>query len=130
MEPPRFLTIEEVVELHRQGIALYGGELGLRDSGLLDSAVSSPQQTFGGDYLYPSLAAMAAAYWFGLVMNHVFVDGNKRVGLRAADVFLALNGLDLTMSEAEAVGLTLRMASHQVGREELVARIEQNTTPL
>ena len=130
MEPPRFLSVEEVLELHRQGIALYGGELGTRDHGLLESAVLSPQQTFGGEYLYPSLFEMAAAYWFGLVMNHVFMDGNKRVGLRAADVFLALNGLDLTLTEEEAVDLTLRIALHQVEREELVTRIEQNTAPL
>lgn len=130
MEPPRFLRVDEVIELHRQGIALYGGEPGLRDRGLLESAVLAPQQTFGGEYLYPSLPEMAAAYWLGLVMNHVFVDGNKRLGLRAADVFLALNGLDLTLTEAEAVDLTLRITVHQIGREELVARIEQNTAPL
>lgn len=130
MEPPRFLTVEEVVELHRQSIALYGGELGIRDEGLLESAVMSPQQTFGGDYLYPSLVEMAASYWFGLVMNHVFVDGNKRVGLRAADVFLALNGLDLTLTEAEAVQLTLRLTQHQVAREELVTQIKENTISL
>jgi death-on-curing protein len=59
VEPPRFLSVEEVLELHRQGIALYGGELGTRDHGLLESAVLSPQQTFGGEYLYPSLFEMA-----------------------------------------------------------------------
>lgn len=130
MESTRFLTGEEVIELHRQSIERYGGTHGIREHGLLDSAVQAPQQTFGGTFLYPSLAEMAAAYWFGLVLNHVFLDGNKRIGLRAADVFLALNGLDLTISEEEAVRVTLRIAVHEIGREELAALIAKNVAPL
>lgn len=130
MDTPRFLSVEEVIELHRQGIELYGGETGLRDPGLLESAVLAVQQTFEGTYLYPSVVEMAAAYWIGLVMNHAFVDGNKRVGLRAADVFLALNGLDLVMSEAEVVAITLQIASHQLDRTELANRIKSSVRSL
>ena len=129
MRDPQFLSVDEVVFLHREGIRQYGGTDGLRDRGLLASTVFAPQQTFGGQYLYASLAAVAAAYWIGLVQNHPFVDGNKRVGVRAADVFLAVNGYDLGFPPAHVVDLTLQIATRGIARAQVVAQILQHLTP-
>ncbi len=89
--PPTFLTLGEVLEIHRDQIGRYGGAAGIRDLGLLQSALSQPRATFGGEFLHGDLAEMAAAYLFHLVCDHPFVDGNKRVGLVSAIVFLRLN---------------------------------------
>jgi death-on-curing protein len=130
MGPPRFLNVSEVIDLHRHGIERYGGLSGIRDRGLLESAVFAPQQTIGGAYVYPSLAAIAAAYWMKLVPSHAFLDGNKRVGLRSADVFLMLNGYDLTLSAEEAFRLTMRIAQREIGFDELVKHVAQGMRPL
>lgn len=88
---PLFLSLDEVPEMHHQQIDRYGGSPGIRDSGGLQSALATPQVTFGGEYLHPSIPAMAAAYLFHICQNHAFVDGNKRVGANAAITFLLLN---------------------------------------
>ena len=87
MTEPRFLTLEEVVRIHGDQIARYGGLEGIRDLGLLQSALAMPEAGFGSQYLHEDLASMAAAYLFHLVQNHPFADGNKRVGIVAALVF-------------------------------------------
>ena len=92
---PFFLTLEEVLNIHRGQIGLFGGSLGVRDMALLQSALAQPGATFAGDYLYHDLYEMAAAYLFHLVQNHPFLDGNKRVGLETALVFLSLNGIEI-----------------------------------
>jgi len=125
-----FPTVAEVLALHRQSIALYGGEDGLRDAGLLESAVMGVQQTFDGEFLYRSVPEMAAALWHGLVQNHPFVDGNKRAGLRAADVFLALNHLDLAISSDKAVAWALAVAKGELGRRELADLVARHVVPL
>jgi death-on-curing protein len=88
---PEFLTVEDVLGIHAEMIAKYGGDGALRDLGLLESAVAMPQQTFGSQFLHDSLFSMAAAYLYHITQNHAFVDGNKRTGLTAALVFLRLN---------------------------------------
>ena len=90
---PLFLTLDEVVATHRDQIERYGGSLGVRDWGLLQSAVAMPAATFGGQFLHTDLCEMAAAYLFHLVQNHPFIDGNKRVAHAAMETFLMLNGL-------------------------------------
>jgi len=92
---PLFLTIEEVLEIHGDQISLYGGSAGVRDEGLLKSALSQASTTFDGKLLHNCLASQAAAYLFHLVQNHPFIDGNKRVGLACAIVFLEINGYEL-----------------------------------
>lgn len=77
---PVFLSLDEVLEIHEQQIERYGGSAGLRDAALLESAVATPQATFGGEFLHGSIPAMAAAYLFHLCQNHALIDGNKRVG--------------------------------------------------
>jgi death-on-curing protein len=84
----RFLTLIEVLELHRRVIEQSGGAFGIRDIGLLESAIAQPRMTFGGEDLYPSLLEKAAALGFSIIMNHPFVDGNKRTGHAAIETFL------------------------------------------
>jgi death-on-curing family protein len=90
---PEFLSIEDVISLHDMQLVRFGGAAGIRDQGLLESAVGMPQASFGGDYLHGDLFAMAAAYGFHIAQNQAFVDGNKRTGLLSAIVFLDLNGI-------------------------------------
>lgn len=92
MKPVQFLTLAEVLEIHQDQIARYGGHPGTRDLNLLKSALAMPMATFGEHFLHTDLYEMAAAYLFHLVKNHPFIDGNKRVGAVAAIVFLTLNG--------------------------------------
>lgn len=107
---PRFLTLQEVLDLHRDAIAEYGGDPGVRDIGLLESAIAQPQATYGGEYLHGDLAEMAAAYLYHLAMNHAFVDGNKRIAAYAAGVFIDVNGFELTCDEHSFEELVLRVA--------------------
>ena len=113
---PAFLTLDEVVAIHRDQIERYGGSLGVRDWGLLKSAVAMPAATFGGQFLHSDLCEMAAAYLFHLVQNHPFIDGNKRVGAVAADVFLTLNDLQLMASEDEFANLVLSVARGETSK--------------
>ena len=94
---------------------------GIRDQGLLDSALNTPFVTFGGRYLYPSLQAKAAQLGFGLVSNHPFVDGNKRTGAHAMLVFLAVNGLELSYTQQELADIILQVAAGEKGYEDLLA---------
>jgi len=99
---PRFLTLTEVTAIHASRLALYGGLPGVRDPGGLESAVAMPQAGFGGAYLHEDLFAMAAAYLYHLAAGHPFVDGNKRTGVAAADMFLTLNGYDIPATAEDA----------------------------
>ena len=100
----RYLTVAEVLSLHRLLIAQTGGTAGIRDLGALQSAVTQPQMTFGGDDLYPSLEEKAAALCFSLVANHPFLDGNKRAAHAAMETFLMLNGSELNATVDEQEG--------------------------
>lgn len=94
-----FLSLAEVLEIHRDQVERYGGKTGIRDLGLLQSAIAMPAAGFGGRYLHDDLFEMAAAYLFHIVRNHPFVDGNKRTGAVAALVFLSLNGVEIQAGE-------------------------------
>ena len=96
---PTFLSLGEVLEIHRDQINRYGGDPGIRDLGLLQSALAMPAAGFGGRYLHGDLYEMAAAYLFHIVQNHPFVDGNKRTGAVAALIFLALNDVIIVAEE-------------------------------
>ncbi|MFL5293347.1 MAG: type II toxin-antitoxin system death-on-curing family toxin [Myxococcales bacterium] len=91
MSDPEFLDVDDVLALHERQIAEFGGSPGIRDLGLLESAVAMPQATFGGGFVHDSPFAQAAAYAFHIAQNEPFIDGNKRTGLGAALVFLRLN---------------------------------------
>ena len=107
---PVFLTLDEVLELHEDSIRLYGGTSGVRDVGLLQSALSMPAASFGGAFLHPDLPSMAAALLFHIVQNHPFLDGNKRTGLAAARVFLLTNGVRFDPPKREVEALVLAVA--------------------
>lgn len=114
--PPIFLELDEVIEIHRDQIERYGGRPGVRDMGLLQSAVAMPQAAIGGKYLHTDLFEMAAAYLFHLVQNHPFLDGNKRAGAGAALVFLTLNNVRLRVSNPALVRIVLTVAEGKMGK--------------
>lgn len=122
----RFLTLIEVLELHRQIIEQSGGAFGIRAMGLLESAIAQPRMMFGGEDLYPSLLEKAAALGFSMIMNHPFVDGNKRIGHAATEIFLVLNGMEITASVDEQEQMVLEIASGELGREAFVEWLQQN----
>lgn len=126
---PLFLTLSEVVAIHRDQIERYGGSQGVRDWGLLQSAVAMPAAAFGGQYLHGDLCEMSAAYLFHIVQNHPFVDGNKRVGAVAADVFLALNGIELTAEQDDYAELVLSVARSEMSKSAVAEFFRANTTP-
>src|SRR6476646_5093102 len=117
---PLFLTLDEVLQIHAEMIASFGGQDGVRDAALLESAVAQPTGKFGGGYLYGDFARMAAAYLFGIAKNHAFVDGNKRTAATAAIVFLKMNGVGFSCSNDELAAITDGVASGHKNREELV----------
>lgn len=114
-----FLTLDDIIESHHNQIDTYGGSQGIRDIGLLESAIAQPEASFGGQYLHADIFEMAAAYLYHLVMNHPFVDGNKRVGLEAALIFLEINNENLKASDQELVDLVLKTTAGQVGKREI-----------
>ena len=113
----RYLTIKEALELHRRIIEQSGGSAGIRDFGLLVSALAQPLMTFAGDDLYPTLADKASALGFSLVRNHPFLDGNKRLGHAAAETFLLLNGYEIHASVTEQEKVMLGLAAGELSRE-------------
>jgi death-on-curing protein len=114
-----FLTVEDILEIHRQVIAATGGLDGLRDVGLLDAAVHRPQAGFGGVPFYPDLHEQAAALLHSLATNHPFGDGNKRTAFTAADVFLRLNGGRLTAGEDEKYDFMMKVAASRLSFQEI-----------
>jgi len=106
----RFLSLDQALQMHEESIRHYGGDSGIRDIGLLESALAQPLATFAGQYLHEDIYSMAAAYLYHIVMNHPFVDGNKRTGTLAAFIFLHANALTLTCSSDELADLTLAVA--------------------
>lgn len=113
------LTKEQVLLLHDRLIEVTGGSKGIRSEGMLESALSNPFQSFGGEELYPSIQAKAAQLCYGLVKNHAMVDGNKRLGTHIMLVFLSLNGYELAYSQQELSNTILELASGKIGTEEL-----------
>ena len=115
----RYLTLGEVVELHQRLLTQTGGASGIRDLGLLESALAQPKATFGGADLHPTVGDKAAALGFALVANHAFVDGNKRVGHAAMEVFLVLNNFEIEASVDEQERLMLDVAVGAIDRAAL-----------
>jgi death-on-curing protein len=113
----RYLTLNEILTLHERIAADSGGGIGVRDLGLLESAIAQPKQSFGGTELYPEIHQKAAALGFSLISNHPFVDGNKRVGHAALETFLILNGRELVGDMSEHERIVLAAASGELSRE-------------
>lgn len=121
-----FLTLDEVLALHADQIERYGGRPGIRDIGLLQSALGVPTATFEGRFLHGSLHEMAAAYLFHLVRDHPFVDGNKRAGLAALLVFLGLNSLWLEADPAELERLVREVADGKISKAEIAVFVQRH----
>ncbi|MGE4319534.1 MAG: type II toxin-antitoxin system death-on-curing family toxin [Deferribacterales bacterium] len=122
---PKFLTIPEILEIHKDQISRYGGDTGIRDIDLLKSAIGMPSATFNGQYLHVSIYEMAAAYLFHLVQNHPFVDGNKRVGAVSALIFLILNDYDFEAPEDDFSEMVLRVAKGELDKAGISMFIRQ-----
>lgn len=120
-----YLAVEQLLRLHEMQLRAFGGSPGLRDRGRLEAAAARPQMTFGGEDLYPDLAAKAAALMHSLVTNHPFVDGNKRVGVMAAELLLVVNGHDLEAEDNDLVELTFGVARGEISSEALAIWLRQ-----
>lgn len=119
------LTVEIVLEIHREVLAAFGGAEGVRDRGLLESAVAAPQATFAGESPFADLDEIAAAYLFYLCRNHPFLDGNKRAAMTAAIVFLRLNGIEPAQDSKGWEELVLDVAASRIDREKTTARLRK-----
>lgn len=124
MPTPKFISLDEVLELHADQISSFGGTPGVRDEGLLDSALAQPQATFGGQFLHPTISEQAAAYLYHIAMNHPFIDGNKRTAFAVMDTFLRLNGCALNLTDDRAYDLVMRVARGTMTKEELSTEFE------
>jgi len=122
---PDFLTLEDINDIHENQIALYGGSNGLRDHGLLQSALSMPMASFGGSFLHHDIFEMAAAYLYHIVKNHPFIDGNKRTGAVSAWTFLALNGYKLKATQDDFEAMVLSVASSKMEKERVAEFIKK-----
>ena len=125
-----FIPKQIIIYFHEQLIDLYGGTLGLRDEGLLDSALEQPKAMFGGSYLHDSLAKMAAAYGFHLCKNHPFIDGNKRIALVAVDTFLQKNGYEISASEKDVYEVMIKLSAGDITKAEFTCWLESNISHL
>ncbi len=120
-----FLDVEDVLELHATQLGVYGGAAGLRDRGLLESAVAQPMASFGGEFTHQGLFAMAAAYLFHIGSNHPFLDGNKRAGMLSAVVFLDVNGISLNHPSEALYELTMGVAESRIDKPAIAAELER-----
>ncbi|MEB3281603.1 MAG: type II toxin-antitoxin system death-on-curing family toxin [Lyngbya sp.] len=126
----RYLTLREVLELYHCIIQQSGGTEGISNLGALESALAQPQMTFDGKELYPTITAKAAALGFSIINNHPFIDGNKRIGHAAMEVFLVLNGYEINASVDEQEQIILQVASGEAEREDLVNWLQRHLVRL
>jgi death-on-curing protein len=124
MNEPEWLDVNIVLDVHAEQLALFGGPDGIRDLGLLESALARPLNKFA--YGETDLAALAAAYAFGIAKNHPFVDGNKRAAFASIIVFLGINGIDLIVPPEQATAVILDLAAGEIGEEGLARWIGDN----
>ena len=128
-DPIVFLTVDQVLAIHRRMIDEFGGVHDLRDRGLLESAVAMPAAKFGGAFLHATIPAMAAAYLFHLCGNHAFIDGNKRVALVAAETFLLLNEHELQADNDQLEELTMGIAEGKLAKDDVLGFFAKHALP-
>lgn len=122
---PRFLELSEILLIHGVQIVRFGGMHGIRDEGLLESALAQPKATFSEELLHPTIYEQAVAYLYHIAKNHPFIDGNKRTAFAAMDVFLRMNGYILKLTDAQSYGLVLQVVQGNLGKEDLANYIER-----
>lgn len=120
------LSLELVLDIHRDQIATYGGESGVRDRAGLESALAQPEMEIFGEVLHPTLPLKAAAFLYHLARNHPFVDGNKRTAWATMETYLLLEGYELTMDDDEAYRLTLDVAAGELDKTQIAAMLERS----
>jgi len=125
----RFLSISDILEIHQDQIARYGGAADIRDTGLLLSAAAQPEAAFGGSFLHDGIFEMAAAYLFHIVQNHPFVDGNKRTGTASALVFLELNGYEIECDSDALADLVIEVTLGKAKKPEIAAFLRTHARP-
>ncbi len=125
----RYLNLDQVLQLHSRILQTSGGTQGIRDQGLLESAIAQPQMTFGGEDLYPSIIEKASALGFSIIMNHPFLDGNKRVGHASMEIFLILNGWEINANIDEQENIILGVAKGSVNREQFTRWLKTHIQP-
>jgi death-on-curing protein len=123
---PLFLSLDEVLSLHAEQIHLFGGSAGVRDVGLLQSAMGSVEATFGGVFLHETIYEMAAAYLYGICRNHPFVDGNKRTAVSVALTFLDMNGVEVDADESTFYDLVIGVAEGRVSKASVAVFLEEH----
>lgn len=123
----KYISLDEVIAIHDNMVSLYGGSHGIRDLGLIESAISRPKATFGGEDLYPDIFTKAAALFHSLMFNHAFVDGNKRTTISTTARFLSLNGHELDASKREFVDFPLRVENNHLSFEEIAAWLKKHS---
>jgi death-on-curing protein len=114
------LTKEQILLLHYELINIHGGSNGIRDETLLDSAIAAPFQTFVGQSMFPSIQQKAVRLGYGLIMNHPFIDGNKRIGAHVMLTMLAMNGIELEYTQKELYEIIIKVAASEASFEELL----------
>ena len=125
-----FLSKIQILHIHQRHIDRFGGTTGVRDDSALESAVTRPQATFGGEDLYVSVAEKAAALLHSLASNHPFIDGNKRTAALSAELFLLINGFELSSSDRDLEELVMSVARGDHESEEIAIGLEQRLIPL
>ena len=125
----QYLTIEQVLDIHNQIMARTGGASGITNMGLLESSIAQPQMTFNGQELYATLPEKAVALGFSLIKNHPFLDGNKRIGHAAMEVFLILNGWEINANLEEQEQIILQVASGAMAREDFADWLQAKIIP-
>lgn len=119
-----------MLALHQDLIEIFGGFSGVRDEGLLESALAQPQATFGGELLHPTIQEQAAAYLYHIARNHPFIDGNKRTACAVMETCLELNGYYLALSDDEEYSLVLQVAQGHITKQEMSIFLEQHIQPI
>ena len=119
MRNAKYITLDVVIAIHDDMIERYGGSFGIRDLGLIQSAIARPQASFGGEDLYPTVLDKAAALFHSLIFNHAFIDGNKRTSITSMARFLYLNGYELTAEKEEFVAFPLRVENKHLSLDEI-----------
>lgn len=123
----KYITLKRVLFIHDQLVKRFGGSLGVRDVGLLESALARPQASFGGEDLYADIFEKAAALMHSLLKNHAFIDGNKRTALASTGIFLKVNGYKLENRHEEELNFALSVENESISLEEIAAWLEKYT---
>jgi death-on-curing protein len=123
-----YLTLDIVLAIHEEMVERYGGSHGIRDIGLIQSAVARPQSSFGGEDLYQTIFDKAAALFHSLMFNHAFVDGNKRTAMVSTARFLFMNGYELDASQKEFVSFPLKVENQHLSIEEISKWLKRHST--